>query len=436
MFYIITASRVEVNAPILSNNFISDTMMWLDEGKRRVLGDSDDDSVSSGEEVPIWVRGEQRWVSGITGETTCQDVIQVLLHDEESRGRHIGLPEQYHITERWRGVEQPLDRQSVILDIWNAWGTAQPEVKISLRRIKYDRPPSRRTRCRSDSSTWSDRSAWKTIHPKRLHALQNEKQPSSTEELLKLVLAQGEVIRRQLKKLRHSEHQIGYLEDKTHKARVRKHGSNYLLETYLKGLSEAVDPENDANLCADKNSDSGVMTEGDSEQSNTKSRPAEQTFERFSPSSEEFSKDIKDDDTSSTVSEATIREQIELFESIAKLNKRLLKEEESLVRLDANLKKYDKHKTDDLAKALTNLRTEMTKSACEMQHNEVVLEETMEMLLNRRHYLENLHRDLANEEQEHEMLQALMFSTRRQRHNPDSCSPYYSHTKELLDTLV
>ena len=162
-------------------------------------------------------------------------------------------------------------------------------------------------------------------------------------------------------------------------------------------------------------------------------------MERVSPSSEEFSKDIKDDDTSSTVSEATIREQIELFESIAKLNKRLLKEEECLVRLDANLRKYDKHKTstDDLTKALTNLRTEMTKSACEMQHNEVVLEETMEMLLSRRHYLENLHRDLANEDQEHEMLQALMYSSRRQRHNGESsCSPYYSHTKELLDTLV
>lgn len=72
-----------------------------------------------------------------------------------------------------------------------------------------------------------------------------------------------------------------------------------------------------------------------------------------------------------------------------------------------------------------------------MQHNEVVLEETMEMLLSRRHYLENLHRDLANEDQEHEMLQALMYSSRRQRHNGESsCSPYYSHTKELLDTLV
>lgn len=68
---------------------------------------------------------------------------------------------------------------------------------------------------------------------------------------------------------RHNEHQIGYLEDKAHRARVRKHGSNYLLETYLKGLSEAVYPEQDDSLGVDKNSDSGVMTEGDSEQSNT-----------------------------------------------------------------------------------------------------------------------------------------------------------------------
>lgn len=121
------------------------------------------------------------------------------------------------------------------------------------------------------------------------------------------------------------------------------------------------------------------------------------------------------------------------------MNKRLLREEESLLRLDANLKKYEKHKssTEDLTKVLTNLRTEMTKSACEMQHNEVVLEETKEMLVSRKHYLENLNRDLANEDKEYEMLQALMYTTRRQRHHTEnSCSPYYLNTKELLDTLV
>lgn len=60
--------------------------MWLEDQKRQIVADSsDDDSESSGEEVPIWIRGEQRWVSGITGDTTCQDVIQVLLQNEENR---------------------------------------------------------------------------------------------------------------------------------------------------------------------------------------------------------------------------------------------------------------------------------------------------------------------------------------------------------------
>ncbi|XP_057658591.1 ras association domain-containing protein 10-like isoform X1 [Diorhabda carinulata] len=420
-------------------------MMCLNDSRNQSLYDSDQDSVSSGEELPIWVRGEQRWVSGITEETTCQDVIQVLLHDEERRGRPISQLQQYQITERWRGVEQPLDDHSKILDIWNAWGRAQSEVKISLRRVKSDalRPPSRRTRCRSDSSTWSDRSAFKTIHPKRLQALQNEKQPSSTEELLKLVLAQGEVIRRQLKKLRHSEHQIGYLEDKTHRARVRKHGSNYLLETYLKGLSEAVDPEQDT-FIADKNSDSGVMTEGDSEQSNNnkQTRTGEMLSERFSPCSEELNKDTKDDDSSSTISESTLKEQVGLFEKINKLNKRLLKEEENLARLEANLKKYQRNekqkREEDVSETLTKLRTDMIKSSCEMQHNEIVLEETLEKLESRRIFLENLHRELVNEEHEHEMLQALLFTKIQQFEveKRKSTTPYVYQTKELLDTLV
>lgn len=73
-------------------------MMWLDEHKKSnsnendnnnnnscFLDVSDADSDSSGEELPIWVRGEQRWVSGVASDTTCQEVIQVLLQDEEGR---------------------------------------------------------------------------------------------------------------------------------------------------------------------------------------------------------------------------------------------------------------------------------------------------------------------------------------------------------------
>lgn len=119
---------------------------------------------------------------------------------------------------------------------------------------------------------------------------------------------------------------------------------------------------------------------------------------------------------------------------ICKINKRLLKEEECLVRLHANMKKYDKSKNanDELNKQLTGLRTEMAKSACEMQHNEVVLEETKELLGNRRTFLENLHKDLLNEEHEYEMLQALLYAQ-----SQDNYHPYKSnYTKELLDTLV
>lgn len=63
---------------------VADKMMWLDEQKKCVLDDTDD-SDSSGEELPIWVRGEQRWISGVAPDTTCQDVIEVLLQDEQSR---------------------------------------------------------------------------------------------------------------------------------------------------------------------------------------------------------------------------------------------------------------------------------------------------------------------------------------------------------------
>ncbi|ERL85665.1 ras association domain-containing protein 10 [Dendroctonus ponderosae] len=423
--------------------------MWLSNTSRMSKNQDNSDldsSCSSGDEIPIWVRSEQRWVSGITEDTTCIDVIQVLCADEEQRGKHMGIPQNYQITERWRGVEQSLDPSSKILDIWNTWGSAQAEVKMSLRRLRSGRSSNRRTKCRSDASTHSDRSLCNTLHPRRFQMLNGGKEPSSTEELLKLVLAQGEVIRRQLRKLRHSEHQIGFLEDKTHRARVRKHGSNYLLETYLKGLSEAVNPDID-HIGLDKNSDSGVMTEGDSEKSNNtkikECKNVEATSDRFSPSSEEFIDHLKDDDNISNVSESAIKAHVKLLESILKINKSLLQEEEHINKLDSYIKKYDRNKATEQQEInvevnteLSQLTTQMTKSACEMQHNEIVLEEILEVLDTRRQHLALLHQELTSQDQEHEMLQALLYSNsqKRTRQEPFLYNGY--HTKEMLDTLV
>lgn len=62
-------------------------MMWLEDTKNvDHIEDSDSDaSECSTEEIPIWVRGEQRWVSGIIPETTCQEVVQVLIQNEKQK---------------------------------------------------------------------------------------------------------------------------------------------------------------------------------------------------------------------------------------------------------------------------------------------------------------------------------------------------------------
>lgn len=46
---------------------------------------SSEDSGTSGDEVPVWIRGEQRWVSGVDSTTTCADLITVLLQDEATK---------------------------------------------------------------------------------------------------------------------------------------------------------------------------------------------------------------------------------------------------------------------------------------------------------------------------------------------------------------
>lgn len=88
------------------------------------------------DEVPIWVQGEQRWISGITKDTTCAKLVDALLRDQGLRS--VSAPgtstvdqtgHQYVITERWKRVEQALDHNTKVLKIWNAWGETKPEVK-------------------------------------------------------------------------------------------------------------------------------------------------------------------------------------------------------------------------------------------------------------------------------------------------------------------
>ena len=85
-------------------------------------------------EIPIWVYDRPKWVSGITGVTTCDDILRSLatapgslIHPEDLK--HLIL------TEKWRDVEKPLAKDSKILKIWSAWGEEQKFVKFIVKRI-------------------------------------------------------------------------------------------------------------------------------------------------------------------------------------------------------------------------------------------------------------------------------------------------------------
>lgn len=104
-------------------------------------GESDDETIELwSHELPVWIKGEQRWISGVTDQTTCLDLIEALLIDEgviktandsnNNNGTNLYPTKvnDYVIAERWRRVEQILDPRTKILKIWTAWGAEQSEV--------------------------------------------------------------------------------------------------------------------------------------------------------------------------------------------------------------------------------------------------------------------------------------------------------------------
>lgn len=98
---------------------------------------TNDDSCEDTDEIPIWVRGEQRWISGITDDTTCGQLVEALLRDDGVDVEQIDVLDQYVITERWRRVEQVLNSSTKVQKIWIAWGATQSEVNI-LKLFSFD----------------------------------------------------------------------------------------------------------------------------------------------------------------------------------------------------------------------------------------------------------------------------------------------------------
>ncbi|XP_058462183.1 ras association domain-containing protein 10 [Malaya genurostris] len=364
----------------------------------------------SAEEIPVWIKGEQRFISGVTDETTCGDLVEALLQQENlaSESETVQLKD-YCITERWRQVEQILDGKTKIWQIWSAWGKAQPEVKFVLRRVDgshglskasasnvkstgagclgvagWDKDSGRgsptgsinsaivrrkRHRAQKSSFAWMTHGA--TIHPKS--------SKNSIERLMKLILEQGDIIQQQLTKLRDREMQINKIEEDRHRVREREHGKNYLLETYLKGLSEAT--ELDLNTA-----DSGITSEA-----TTAASPEM-----------EVSRDVESPPAATTEKDSAVKEQIKMLEKIVQLNKQIVKEEETAVKLFDRIRRYEMNipnqSPEQLEENLKKVNRNIEKSQSELQIIDETLKHSDIALREKNYLLKSLQEELDAEE--------------------------------------
>ncbi|KAL3200813.1 hypothetical protein MRX96_013083 [Rhipicephalus microplus] len=181
-----------------------------------------------GAEIPVWVGGVQKWVTGVGRKTTCEEVVRALLASSRSSRKsasqgvyHGADPLQYALVEVCpRGIERRLEGDSRILKLWNS----EDDVRLSLRRV----------RCWS-STTSSPTSDSISTGGQQEHAiLQNEE----LAELVKRVICQGETLERQAALLARRDAEIEHHEAKKHAMRVRQMGPDYMLDGYRPEASE------------------------------------------------------------------------------------------------------------------------------------------------------------------------------------------------------
>jgi len=314
------------------------------------------------EKIPIWVSGQQKWVKGVNDTTSCNDIIFALTGNPEG---------DYVIIEKWKDVEKPLNGLVKVWQVWKEWGDAQDEVKLTLRKV-LDSDSGRESSCSFRKKRHHKGKCFgQSIHPKKLSQLSKTQ---NIERLLKLILVQGETIQSQIRKLREREVQIELIEEEKHKERVSALGSNYVIETYL-GRSNEDEKEND----------SGVVTETHSSENQTP--PFGNEAEGLAPLEEDS--EIKE-----------LKNQIQFWEKIVRLNKKLEKKEETLVRLYISLRQMTEK---DEAKVLGDLRRvsiECSRCEQELEANNFRLLNVETVIREKRKKLQRLHSELEASEME------------------------------------
>ncbi|XP_062404228.1 ras association domain-containing protein 10 [Sardina pilchardus] len=215
--------------------------------------------------ISVWVCREEKLVSGLSRRTTCADVVKVLLEDQNlqqgaSAAMLSGSPQSYCVVEKWRGFERILPNKTKILRLWSAWGDEQENVRFVLVKNEASLPnngprsaearvvPSKESpACKGAAKTTMAFSQEKQrrivrkafrkldkINKKREEAVSKDKSSvEKMETLVHLVISQDHTIRQQIQRIKELDGEIENCEAKIHFDRIKRHGINYVQDTYM-----------------------------------------------------------------------------------------------------------------------------------------------------------------------------------------------------------
>lgn len=226
--------------------------------------------------ISVWVCREEKLVSGLTKRTTCADVIKVLLDDQNLRqgasaAMLSGSPQSYCVVEKWRGFERILPNKTKILRLWSAWGDEQENVRFVLVKNEASLPNNgpRSAEARVVQSRESGgpggvlkgtaRTCWTVAAAaaclpqekqrrivrkafRKLDKMNKKKEQTvpkdkssveKMETLVHLVISQDHTIRQQIQRIKELDREIERYEAKVHFDRIKRHGVNYVQDTYM-----------------------------------------------------------------------------------------------------------------------------------------------------------------------------------------------------------
>uniref|UniRef100_H3CTX3 Ras association domain family member 10 n=1 Tax=Tetraodon nigroviridis TaxID=99883 RepID=H3CTX3_TETNG len=224
--------------------------------------------------VSVWVCREEKLVFGLTKKTTCADVVRVLLEDQNLQQGAVaamlsGSPQSYCLVEKWRGFERILPNQTRILRLWCAWGAEQDNVRFVLVKneasLPNNGPRSAQARVVQSRDSggpggelkgaartgWSAASASASQEKQRrivrkafrkLGKMNKKKEQTvckdkesveKMETLVHLVISQDHTLRQQIQRIKELDQEIERHEASVHFDRIKRHGVNYVQDTYM-----------------------------------------------------------------------------------------------------------------------------------------------------------------------------------------------------------